>query len=333
MKLSTRDASRYIAKPEPDRTGLLIYGADAMRVALSRQKVIKALIGPDGADEMRLTRIAGADLRREPALLLDAIKAQGFFPGARVAFVEDANDFAFPAVDAALQEWSDGDAQIIVTAGALKPTAKLRKAFETHGNAYALGLYDDPPSRDEVAGMIRDAGLTGLDRDPEEALFALAQDLGPGDFAQVLGKIALYKKGDDSPLTVDEVAALAPASTEAEIDAILDAAAESRAADIGPILTRLEAQGVQPVALSIGAARHFRALHGAVVDPKAGPGRVPWKRRDRMLRQAGNWSAERLEQALGLLVETDLTLRSASAAPAMAVMERAFIRIAMMRTR
>ena len=333
MKLSTRDASAYLAKPDPARTGLLIYGGDAMRVALSRQKLITALIGPDGADEMRLTRIAGPDLRRDPALLLDAIKAQGFFPGPRVAFVEDANDFTAPAITAALADWSEGDAQIIVTAGALKPTSKIRKAFEGHPNAYALGLYDDPPTRDEVAGMLRDAGFTRLDRAPEDALFALAQDLGPGDFAQVLIKIALYKQSDVSPLTVDEVAALAPASTEAEIDAILDAAAESRAADIGPILTRLEAQGVQPVALSIGAARHFRALHGAVIDPKAGPGRVPWKRRDRMLRQAGNWSAERLEQALALLVETDLTLRSASPAPAMSVMERAFIRIAMMRTR
>lgn len=333
MKLNTRDAARYIAKPEPDRTGILIYGADAMRVALSRERLVKALIGPGGAEEMRLTRISGAELRRDPAWLPDAIKAQGFFPGARVALVDEANDFAAPAIDAALADWAAGDAQIVVTAGALKPTSKIRKAFESHANAYALGLYDDPPSRDEVASMLREAGLTGLDRAPEDALFALAQDLGPGDFRQLLDKIALYKRGDDSPLAVDEVAALAPVSTEAEIDAILDAAAESRAADIGPILARLEAQGVQPVALSIGAARHFRALHGAVVDPKAGPGRVPWKRRDAMLRQAGSWSAERLEQALGLLVETDLTLRSASQAPAMAVMERAFIRIAMMRTR
>jgi DNA polymerase-3 subunit delta len=39
----------------------------------------------------------------------------------------------------------------------------------------------------------------------------------------------------------------------------------------------------------------------------------------------------RLEQALALLVETDLSLRSTSKAPAMAVMERALIRLAMMR--
>ncbi|HEX9859339.1 MAG TPA: DNA polymerase III subunit delta, partial [Paracoccaceae bacterium] len=54
-------------------------------------------------------------------------------------------------------------------------------------------------------------------------------------------------------------------------------------------------------------------------------------RRDRLLSQVQGWGLHRLEDALSLLVETDLTLRSSSRAPAMAVMERALIRLAMMR--
>ena len=38
-----------------------------MRVALKRAALVAALIGPEGAAEMRLTRIAGAELRRDPA--------------------------------------------------------------------------------------------------------------------------------------------------------------------------------------------------------------------------------------------------------------------------
>ena len=67
MKLSPREAPGYFAKPDPASTGLLIYGADAMRVALRRQEVIRALIGEAGEEEMRLTRIAPADLRKDPA--------------------------------------------------------------------------------------------------------------------------------------------------------------------------------------------------------------------------------------------------------------------------
>ena len=80
MKLSPRDAEAYCAKPDPAKTGLLIYGADAMRVALKRQQMLAALLGPGAEEEMRLSRMNGGELRKDPALLLDAVKAVGFFP-------------------------------------------------------------------------------------------------------------------------------------------------------------------------------------------------------------------------------------------------------------
>ena len=61
MKLNPREALGYFAKPDPARTGLLVYGADAMRVALKRQQVISALVGPGGDEEMRLTRIPASE--------------------------------------------------------------------------------------------------------------------------------------------------------------------------------------------------------------------------------------------------------------------------------
>ena len=44
MKLSTRDAPGYFAKPDKTATGLLIYGQDAMRVALRRGTASASLI-------------------------------------------------------------------------------------------------------------------------------------------------------------------------------------------------------------------------------------------------------------------------------------------------
>src|SRR6056297_822940 len=117
MKLTGRDAPGYFAKPEAHRTGLLIPGPDGMRVALRRQEVIAALIGPQGEQEMRLTRIPAADLRKDPAMLLNAVKAQGFFPGPHLAFVEDASETVAQIIIDALSEWREGDAQVILTAG------------------------------------------------------------------------------------------------------------------------------------------------------------------------------------------------------------------------
>lgn len=337
MKLSPRDAPGYFARPDPGAAGLLIYGQDAMRVALRRQEVVRALIGESGDDEMRLSRIAAADLRRDPALLLDAVKAQGFFPGPRVALVEDAGDGLADTVGAALAEWRAGDAQIVVTAGALSARSKLRKLFEDHPSARAAGIYDDPPSRAEIEAALSAAGLRSIAPDAMAALTDLARVLGPGDFRQTLEKIALYKFGDTTPLTPTEVALSGPLSVEAGLDDAVDIAAEGKAHEIGPVIRRLEAQGVGPVGICIGATRHFRTLHRIAADP-GGPGagigrlRPPvfGPRRDRLQRQAADWGMPKLERALALLIDTDLTLRSTAEVPEMAVMERALLRIAWM---
>lgn len=336
MKLSGAEASRYCAKPDPARAGLLIFGADPMRVALKRQEAIAALIGPQGEAEMRLTRIQASDLRKDASLLADASLAVGFFPGPRVAFVEEATDGLTKTIADALQGWQKGDAQIVVTAGNLTGKSTLKTLFEKHLNAVCIGLYDEPPSREEIEAELAKAGLTQIPPEAMTDLATLARALDPGDFRQTLEKIALYKFRDPAPLTPQEIHDLAPATIEAEVDDLLAAVADQNANAIGPLLRRLEGQGVLPVTLCIGALRHFRALHLAVTDPGGiGAGlmkaRVFGPRRDVMQRQAGNWGMHKLETALSLLIETDMTLRSTSRAPTMAVMERALIRLAMMK--
>lgn len=341
MKLGPREANGYFAKPDAGKTGLLIYGADAMRIALKRQQVIAALIGPQGEEEMRLARIPAAELRKDGAMLNDAMTAQGFFPGPRVAFVEDAADGLAKTIGAALEDWRAGDAQVVVTAGQLTARSALRKLFESHPNAYAVGIYDDPPSRAEIENELARAGINTSDRDVMEDLTSLSRALDPGDFRQTLEKIALYKLSDPTPLSSDDIAACAPTSTEAGLDDVINIVAEARSGEIGPVMRKLHAQGVQPVALCIAALRHFKTLHAAASDPGGaaqGIGKlrppVYGPRRDRMLRQAQGWGSYNLDEALSLLVDTDLKLRSASQhAPAMALVERSLIRLAMMAKR
>lgn len=338
MKLSPRDAARYFAKPDPKGPGVLIYGADAMRVALRRQEVVAALVGPNGEEEMRLTRMAAGELRKDPAALADALKAQGFFSGHRVVFLEEAAEQAAKPIAAALEDWQEGDAQLVVTAGQLAARSALRKLFEGHKGAYAVGIYNDPPGREEIEAQLKAAGLTDIDGEAMTDLTNLARELDPGDFRQTLEKLSLYKHGDPTPVTSEDVVACTPATIEAETDDVLNIAAEGRLTEIGPVMRKLEGQGVQPVGLVIAATRHFRLLHAAATDPggpAAGLSRarppVFGPRRDRMARQAQSWGGRRLESALGMLTDTDLQLRSAGQiAPAMALVERTLIRIAML---
>lgn len=339
MKLSARDATAFFARPDPERPGILIYGASPMRVALKRQDMIAALIGPTGEADMRLTRLAAADLRRDPAALLDAAKAVGFFPGPRAVLVEEAGDGLAGAIASALSDWRAGDAMIVVTAGALNARSKLRKLFDTHPRALSAAIYDDPMGRAEIGAELSRAGIASVPADSMADIEALARALDPGDFRQTIEKIALFKLNDPSPLTSTEIADLAPATIEAATDDLLHCVAEGSVERIGPLMQRLDGQGETAVGLIIAASRHFRALHAAAVDPKgpaAGLARqrppIFGPRRDRMQRQAQDWGAARLERAIGQLVDTDLALRSAAqTAPQLARIERLFIRLAMSR--
>ncbi|MGZ9808931.1 DNA polymerase III subunit delta [Pseudoroseicyclus sp. H15] len=337
MKLSTRDARSFLTRPDPRMGAVLIYGADPMRVAAARQKLVAALIGPEGEAEMRLTRLPAAELRKDGALLDDAMRAQSFFPGARVALVEEAADGLAPTIKAAIGARQEGDATIVVTAGALAARSALRKLFEGDKGAACIALYDDPPGPEEIAEMLQAAGLRDASPEARADLAELARALEPGDFRQTVEKLGLYKYGDSAPVQPEDVAAVAPVSAEAELDELLLALGDGRADLVPGLVSRLEAQGSGAVSLSIAVLRHFRQMHAAASDPE-GPAkgiaraRPPiWgPRRDAMIRSAAKWGRIRLESAIGLLIEADMTLRSASRAPAMPLLERLLIRLAMM---
>lgn len=334
MKIAPRDVAAYCARPDPAKAGLLIHGADSVRVGLRRAEAIAALIGPDGPAEMRLTRIEAKALRGDPASLADALAARGFFPGPRAVHLDDATDGLTDTIAAALQTWAPGDAHLVATANALPARSKLRKLFETRPETVSAAIYDDPPGRAEIEAILARAGLTDIPGTAMGELAALAQTLEPGDFAQFAETLGLYKRGDPEPLSPADIAAVAPVSREAGIDTLIDAVAGAEAARIGPLMRRLAAQGQQPVGIIIAALRHFRTLQTIATHP-GGPRdgvqalRPPLfgPRRDRMLRQASDWGPARLDRALGLLIETDLSLRSTAPPPAMAAVERVMVRL------
>ncbi|MEE2862411.1 MAG: DNA polymerase III subunit delta [Pseudomonadota bacterium] len=336
MLLKGGEIARYLSRPDPSRPALLIYGQDAMRVSLKRAEAVRALVGEKADEEMRLTRMPGAGLKKDPAQLVDAVREIGFFPGQRVVLVDDAPDTATDAIREALSGWRQGDAVIVVTAGSLSKSSALRKLFETHGQAVTAPIYDDPPGEEEIARWLSDAGLRQVPADAMRELSILARALDPGDLRQTVEKIGLYKYDDPAPLTVEEIALLAPATVEADLDELIHVVAERREAEFGPLMRRIEQQGLAPVTLCIAALRHFRTLHLAAADP-AGPGvalaraRPPvfGPRRDRMARQAQSWGMGPLEEAVSQLLDTDMTLRSTSRAPQMPLVERTLLRLAM----
>lgn len=340
MKLTGVKAKSYLTTPDNSVRAVLLFGADAMRIAIKRKELCDKLVGKDAQDDMRLTRFPAAEVRKDPAIVMDALTAQSFFPGPRAVVVEDAADGLTKTLAMCLEEITEEDAYLIVTAGNLAARSKLRSAFEKDARAYSIGIYDDPISRDEVLSKARTAGLNDLNKSAIDALVSLGQELDPGEFDQTIEKVALFSASVEGALDLEDISPALPTTTDADLDDAINAVADGKSSDIGPILKRLFGQGVSPTALCIAANRHFKTLYSASCDsggPESGiaGARPPiyGPRRDRMIRQTRAWGNSRLKRVLSLLIDTDLLLRSSQKAPQNALVERAFIRIAMMRPR
>lgn len=332
MLLRGREAAAFLKKPDPAAAGVLISGEDAMRVADARIGVAAAITGKGAEEEMRLARIAAADLRKDPAALIDATRATGFFPGPRAVVIEDATDALAPVIAAALDDWRQGDAQMVVTAGALTPRSALRKLFEGARHAFAITLYDEPPTGEEVTAMLSTAGIRRISPGARRDLAELAQVLEPGDFRQTVEKLSLYMFGSEAEVTAEDVTACAPLSWEADLDTLADAVMDRDEGRTAALLSRLMAQGVTPVAVVIMLGRRVRQLHQIAADPGARVfARGGFRRRDLMARQARDWGVQALGSALSLVVECDLALRSGAKAPEAALVERLTIRLARLR--
>ena len=337
MKLSGRNLASFFEAPPKGVMGVLIYGNDPMRVVSKRQKLIHAILGPNADEEMRLARISRENLKKSPEQAIDLCKAQGFFPGQRALLIEDANETVTDIIIKAFDAWNDGDAALIITAGSLKPSSKLRKFFEQQKNTFSAPVYDDPMTRPEIEKIISDAGIKNITQDSLNNLCQIALQLEPGDFKQTIEKLALYKLNDETSLTHQDISKCIPISNEAQIEEVLTVVLSGNHLNVNYIVSRLQSQGVLPVTLVIATTRHFKILFSIATNPK-GPSSgaaalrppVYGPRRESLIKQAQKWGPEKLKRAIKIITATDLKLRSKNQeAPQMAIIERLFIRLAM----
>ena len=338
MKLTSRDVVSFFKSPPKGLAGVLIYGNDVMRVSDKRQQFISSLLGPNADEEMRLTRISRESLKKAPEQAIDLCKAQGFFPGERALLIEEANETVADTIIKAIEEWQDGDATIVVTAGSLKPSSSLRKFFEQKKNIFSVPIFDNPMTKFEVEKIITESGLQNVTQEILNQLVTIASELTPGDFKQSLNKLTLYKLNDETPVTYQDLINCTPASNEAAIDEVLNVILAGNEFKVNQIIGRLRSQGVLPVTLVIAATRHFKALFSIVSNPggvSAGATalRPPiyGPRKETLINQAQKWGPVKIKTAIKILTTVDLKLRSVDQkVPQMSLVERHLIRIAML---
>lgn len=335
MKLTGARAKSFLLRPDFLPPAILLFGTDALRIH-DVQKDLTAKFGGETLEQnMCLSKLSAGDLRSDKTLLIDAMKAIGFFPGQRIVVLEGVGDAHVKSFEDALSDWSEGDALIIAAAEGLRAGSKLRKLFEGHDKALAIGIYEEEPTSAGLLEAANKKGLVDFTKTGEAALVALGMSVDPPIFARFLEKLDLYKLNDPSPISEEDIACIAPLEGEIGIDALAQAVAEGKQNQIGPLLSRFMIQGGNPNLLALSLSRHFRVLYSAASSFEPAEAvfaamRPPifGVRRAQMVRQSKTWGLRQLESALRQLFELEGQLRSSTSAPAWPLLERVLIRLA-----
>ncbi|MFY9626949.1 MAG: DNA polymerase III subunit delta [Methylocystis sp.] len=252
------DAERFVDAPPEHVFLFLVHGSDA---GLVRERALRlaARRVDDRHDPFQFVEMSGDAIAADPLALLDEANTIPLFGGRRALLVETGAKAVAPAVEMLLAA-PPRDCSVILTAGALRKDAPLRKLVE--GSKNGAGLECSPDSDADVNALIdrtlREADLAAS----PEARALLQAALGEDRLMSrsELQKLALFMHGRTRVEAADVMEIVAHASNIAADVVILEAFGgrmQAAGADFDDTL----AQGGDATLLISNALRYALSLH------------------------------------------------------------------------
>src|SRR5215813_8115523 len=128
VALRGRDIDAFLARPDPARPIILLYGPDAGLVREPADALLASAVD-DPTDPFSLVRLDGDELAAEPSRLVDEALTVPLFGGRRAIRVR-AGSRSFASGVETLADTPVKDCRIVIEAGDLRPDHLLRKACE-----------------------------------------------------------------------------------------------------------------------------------------------------------------------------------------------------------
>lgn len=257
VAVSNRDAERFVAAPPENLFLFLVHGSDAGMVRERALALVSKRVD-DRHDPFQFVELSGDAVSADPLTLLDEANTTPLFGGRRALLVETGTKSVVPAITS-LVAAPPAACSVVLTAGALKKDAPLRKLVE--GAKQGASIECLPDTEQDIHALVdrtlRDANLVATPEARALLLAALGEDRLMS--RAELSKLVLYMQGREHVEAADVEAIVAHASSIAS-DRVVAGAFAGRA---GETLDAYFAQGGDAGSLLFGALRYAVALHRA----------------------------------------------------------------------
>jgi DNA polymerase-3 subunit delta len=334
VALRGKEIDAYLARPDPGRPIILLYGPDAGLVR-ERAKALLASAVDDPADPFSLVRLDGDELSAEPSRLVDEALTIPLFGGRRAIRVR-AGSRSFAAGVDALAEVTLRDCRIVIEAGELRAESPLRKACERAKTAVAIACY--PDTERDLAKLIDDELKYSSLRIASDARAVLMTLLGGDRQASrnELRKLSLYAHGKGE-VTLDDVMMVVSDASELKIDPIVDGAFAGNPSLVETEFAKAMVAGTYPGVIISAAQRQAAWLHKSALAIAEGTPtstvldggfpRLHFSRKANVETALRNFDATRLTLVIDQLATAALEMRK-QAALAAVIAQRALLSIA-----
>ena len=267
VALRGKEIDSFLARPDPGRPIVLLYGPDAGLVR-ERADALMASAVDDPNDPFSLVRLDGDELAAEPSRLVDEAMTLPLFGGRRAIRVRAGSRSFASGIDT-MAEMPIRDCRIVIEAGELRPESPLRKACEKAKNAVAIGCY--PDTERDLAKLIEDELKSSNLRIAQDARSTLMGLLGGDRQASrnELRKLALFAHGK-SEVTLDDVMAVVSDASDLKLDPIVDAAFAGHPAVVESEFAKAMVAGTYPGIIIAAAQRHAAWLHKSALAVEEG---------------------------------------------------------------
>jgi len=332
VAIKAADVDAFVARPDPARPVVLVFGPDAGLVSERANAIVKASVD-DVSDPFALARLEGEQLSADPSRLVEEALTMPLFGGRRAVWVKAGSRNIAPAVEALLGA-PIAQCRVVVEAGDLRRNAPLRTLCERAKNAAALPCYAD--GERERARLIDDEmRAAGLALAPDAR--ALLIPLLGGDrqaSRNELRKLTLYAHGRGQ-VGIDDVTAVVSDASALALDDIVDAAFAGRPAELEAQLAKARTAGSSAGSILFTAQRQLAQLHkwksaieqGSSFSIDAVQPPLHFRRKALVEAALKVWNSARLTTAMAELADAVLESRRK---PALAdtIAERALLAIA-----
>ena len=296
----------------------LMYGPNEGLIRDHIRKIKNNYLDDVDFEEVSLT---GKSLDLNPDILETSANSISMFNSYKLIILESLKDKNISELENVIS-LAPAQTMLVVKAGNLKKSSKLRKLFESNAGCYALACYeDDAKSMMRLIDSFIKENNISFDRDIKNYLMQTLSTDRMISFNE-LQKISLFYSNAETIPNLDEIKNLLNDTSSNNLQKMNESVMYGNTTKSSNIISKLLSEGNNPISILRSLINYLKRVQKVKVEMKKGSNfdtaikflRPPlfWKDKDNFQQHCLRWPLNTIERNLSQLLDTEIDCKTNS---------------------